>query len=110
MKLMKLSIAKDFTRKPGPRYRFEGEYSGQKFREEVLEPSFKAALQTHALLEVNLNGVEGYGTSFLEESFGGLVRAYGFDKVKSTLKFISTEDESYRDEVEEYIREAIKGR
>ncbi|HEX8350205.1 MAG TPA: STAS-like domain-containing protein [Hymenobacter sp.] len=107
MNLIKLSVARDFSPSPGPRYRWEGEESGQKFREEHLEPNFRKAEAEDGLLEVNLDGVDGYGTSFLEEAFGGLARVFGVENVTHRIRIISLE-ENYRDEVLEYIRDANK--
>ncbi|TXM65790.1 STAS-like domain-containing protein [Methylobacterium sp. WL120] len=78
-----LSIEAEFTRYPGPRYRKDGPYSGEEFREVLLEPRLKQAIYSHEKLEVILDKVSGYGSSFLEEAFGGLVRC-GFTKKQIT--------------------------
>ncbi|TKT71421.1 DUF4325 domain-containing protein [Afipia massiliensis] len=69
-----LSIATDFSRYPGPRYRRNGEFSGQAFREEKLIPALKEVQASGEVLIVILDDVAGYGSSFLEEAFGGLIR------------------------------------
>lgn len=69
-----LSIAEQFSRYPGPRYRNDGPYSGEQFREELLLPAVRSAIQSNGLLTVVLDQVAGYGSSFLEEAFGGLIR------------------------------------
>lgn len=61
----------DFTKYPGPRYKALGSNSGEEFRETYLIP----ALKTDPKVSVNLDGVLGYGSSFLEEIFGGMVRS-----------------------------------
>ncbi|ELE7135197.1 STAS-like domain-containing protein [Vibrio harveyi] len=61
----------DFTKYPGPRYIALGDNSGEKFREEFLIKTLKEDPE----VRVNLDGVLGYGSSFLEEIFGGVVRA-----------------------------------
>ncbi|MGF1698211.1 STAS-like domain-containing protein [Vibrio lamellibrachiae] len=61
----------DFTKYPGPRYIALGSNSGEEFREEHLI----GALKSNSEVSVNLDGVLGYGSSFLEEIFGGIVRA-----------------------------------
>lgn len=71
---MKLSIADKFSRYPGPRYRKDGPFSGEQFRQEQLIPAIREAIQSNERLVVVLDGVAGYGSSFLEEAFGGLVR------------------------------------
>jgi len=66
-----ISIATDFSRYPAGRTRADGPYSGELFRTKMLEPALAAG--DH--LVVNFDGARGYGSSFLEEAFGGLVRA-----------------------------------
>ena len=103
---MHLSIAREFTKSPGPRYRKDGSLSGQQFLEEILRPRFEEALAASAKLVVNLDGVSGYPTSFLEEAFGGLARLHKQDVVDRTLEFVCT-DEPYQDqEIRRYIRDA----
>lgn len=62
-----------FSLTPGGRYRSEGEFSGEEFREDHLVP----VLDSGADIEVDLDGPVGVTSSFLEEVFGGLVRKYG---------------------------------
>ncbi len=100
-----ISIKNDYTPMPGPRFRNQGPKSGQEFREEILDPKFQEALRMGAKLTVDLDGGYGYGTSFLEESFGGLARIHGVEPVLNTLVFKS-EDEPYLiDDIHRYIRE-----
>ncbi|HEY3822722.1 MAG TPA: STAS-like domain-containing protein [Polyangiaceae bacterium] len=68
-----IDVGRDFSPTPGGRYRREGEWSGEQFREDVLEP----ALQDGGEVIVDMDGVEGFTTSFLDEVFGELVRRYG---------------------------------
>ena len=70
-------IGRDFTATPIGRYRKDSQYSGEVFREEHLTPALKDSSIDRVI--VDLAGVEGYGSSFLEEAFGGLIRV-GFDK------------------------------
>ncbi len=70
----KIIIAKDFSKFPGPRYIRQGPNSGELFRDTKLYPAFIEAYEKGSKLEIDLDGVAGYGSSFLEESFGGLVR------------------------------------
>jgi hypothetical protein len=75
MKDDRIVIAQDFGKYPGTRYRKDGPYSGQEFREELLIPALRKAQESGTFLTVVLDGVAGYGSSFLEEAFGGLLRA-----------------------------------
>jgi len=74
-----IEIAEEFSRFPGPRYKQHGDFSGEEFREEILVPALRAAKDQDSVLIVVLDDVAGYGSSFLEEAFGGLIRA-GFSR------------------------------
>lgn len=69
-----VSIAEDFTKYPGGRYRKNGKGSGEEFRDVYLVP----CLERGEAITVVLDGTAGYSSSFLEEAFGGLVRR-GYD-------------------------------
>src|SRR5690349_17177962 len=64
----------DFARSPGGRFVSDGPFSGEWFRDSILAPELGKAIATNDRLEVVLDGTSGYGSSFLEEAFGGLVR------------------------------------
>lgn len=105
---MKINVRKNFSKAPGPRYKEEGANSGELFREELLAPKLKEAIGNGSKLTIELDGTAGFGTSFLEESFGGLIREDGFnyDDIKRTLVFISKEDPYLTEEIEEYLLDA----
>src|SRR5690242_10408236 len=65
-----ISIARDFSPAPAGRYREDGPFPGEKFREELLIP----ALRESDEVVVDFDQTAGFGSSFLEEAFGGLVR------------------------------------
>lgn len=69
-----ISVAQDFSRTPGPRWEVQGKFSGEVFRDTVLLPKFREAVEHHQKLIVDLDYTAGYASSFLEEAFGGLVR------------------------------------
>lgn len=99
---------KDFSEFPGPRKEIIGPNSGERFRDEVLYQK----IQEHPgeVIQVILDGTAGYGSSFLEESFGGLVRL-GVPEAKMreiASNLISDEDPSLIDEIKEYIDEALE--
>ena len=98
----------DFSKTPGSRYRDEGKkaHSGQEFREDILEPNFKRAIENNQKLFVDLDGTIGYGTSWLEEVFGGLARAYGKEKVLNSLDFKSEEEDYLIDDIKQYVKDA----
>jgi hypothetical protein len=103
---VRLSVARDFSDTPGPRYRKEGPHSGQEFYEEVLLPKFKEARQRGVKLLVDLDDTAGYATSFLEESFGNLAIEYGAKTVLANIT-VKSDDEAYlAEEIEKYVKEA----
>lgn len=108
--MLSINISKDFSETPGARYRSEGDYSGEEFRESMLKPKFEEALQNNEKLTINLDGGYGYPTSFLEEAFGGLARIYSPEKVLPVLEFVSYDEPSLIREIREYIEKAKDGR
>lgn len=103
-KMVIINISKDFSRTPAARYKRDGDFSGEEFREDFLEPHFEDNSDEYKI-RIILDGVEGYATSFLEESFGGLARKYGKEKCLKRLEFISEEDRLLVDEIRGYIEE-----
>lgn len=99
---------KDFSLTPGSRNKDEGTKanSGQEYREDFLEPEFKMAIEGNYKLLVDLDGTVGYGTSWLEEVFGGLARKYGNNRVLNLLEFKSDEEPYLIDDIKDYINEA----
>jgi hypothetical protein len=95
-------IAVDFSRTPGARYRTDGPFSGEQFREEVLMP----LLKDNESIIVDLDGTRGFATSFLEEAFGGLARKIGVKTCLSRLTFVSREDDTLQEEIIGYIKAA----
>ncbi|WP_417840416.1 STAS-like domain-containing protein [Terasakiella sp.] len=101
-----ISIAEDFTTTPAGRYRQDGDFSGEAFRDDILVPALKAS----DIVKVVLDGTRGYGSSFLEETFGGLVRKGHFtkDELTSKLEIIAETSafQHYKKLVEKYINDA----
>lgn len=103
-----IRICDDYTDTPGARYRRDGEYSGEDFRESLLLPGIRAAQQTGEKLSIDFAGGYGYPTSFLEEAFGGLVREHGISaaELKRVLILTSDDEPSLVREVLGYIEAA----
>lgn len=96
---------REFAFAPGGRLRCNGALSGQEFRESVVEPAVWSGLR----VVVDLDGVLGYSSAFLEELFGGLVRSMG---CTSSEEFgrrvrIRSSVESWRVEAKGYVRDAL---
>lgn len=94
----------DFTITPGGRYRRHGEYSGEEYRESILIPAYIKAKTNNECLYVDLDGTYGYPSSFLEEAFGGLARAFPYDDLLKRIKFISYEDPEEINRIKKYIQ------
>ena len=107
-----ISIADDFSRFPAGRYPEDGEFNGTLFREEYLVPTLKKLRGSDQLL-VTFDGVAGFGSSFLEEAFGGLVRCEHMTKafLDTHLKISVKEDHDLEDFVQltlKYIVDAAQ--
>lgn len=101
-----ISISKDFSRYPTGRDDGDGPFNGQKFRVNYLVPALKNS--DHVI--VYLDGPRGYGSSFLDEAFAGLVTKEGFKKedlaLKLKIKFDKPLYQMYEREIWDYINEA----
>ncbi|KZZ41705.1 MAG: STAS-like domain-containing protein [Saccharospirillaceae bacterium] len=100
---MKINIADDFSPSPFGRHVSDGKFSGEAFRNDVLIEAFSS---TQEEIHIYLDGVKrGFGSSFLEESFAGLLRnGIAYSDVKNRL-IIHTKDEGYKNEIWSYIEE-----
>lgn len=98
-----IDIGKDFSEFPAGRFASDGKFSGEKFREKLLLP----ALEQFKKIRILLDGTKGYGSSFLEEAFGGLVRKhdYSSDELLTVFEFES-QDKSLIEEIQEYLSTA----
>ena len=98
-------VAKDFSRYPAGRILSDGPNSGERFKLEFL----KRYLELGDTLEIHLDGTRGYGSSFLEEAFGGLVRD---GLIRSMSEFdekivLVSESTALITELREYIQDEI---
>lgn len=105
MEYIKISIAKNFSKTPGPRFIKEGSFSAELFLQKVLEKKFTDTFDKDQKIIIDLDGTLGYGTSFLEETFGGLARKYGADKVSEKIEVISKEEPWLLDDIKSYIED-----
>lgn len=98
-----IDVGRDFSTTPGGRYRNEGAWSGQEFRETFLEPRLKERQD----VIVDLDGPVGFTTSFLEEVFGGIVRLFGPDVVKAHVRIRSAKRPTRAQKAQMYLERAI---
>jgi hypothetical protein len=101
--MIEIKILTDFSFTPGARDYDDGKESGQEFYETILRNKFKEALDKKAKLKVDLDGVEGYPSSFLSESFGLLGNEFGGDLVWNNLIIVSNEVPKYIRKIQEYV-------
>lgn len=104
MKTIKIST--EYSETPLGRYPEDGDYNGARFRDDYL----RAALEKEDKVVVDIDDVEGYGSSFLEEAFGGLVRKGYFTatdlKRKLEIRYLHSEFRIYGELIWKYIKEA----
>lgn len=107
---VEIQIAKEYSAYPAGRDDADGPFNGEKFRKEILLPRYHKASQQGVDLLVSLDGVKSFGSSFLEEAFGGLVRKEKVNKadLKKRLKiFIGRPGNArYQAAIERYIADA----
>lgn len=85
-----ISIARDFSPFPAGRKRRDGPFTGETFREDILRP--KLTKGQHVIIDID--GVEGLPSSFLEEVFGGLIRGgWTLESLRKAVEFRLTDPE-----------------
>lgn len=95
-----INVARDFSKFPAGRFNEDGDFSGQRFREQLLARELAKA----KTVIVELDGTAGYGSSFLEEAFGGLVRTKLYKPTQLHEKLVlKSLDTSLVTEIWEYI-------
>lgn len=110
-KQMQVDIGKDFSTTTGGRYRRLGAFSGEEFRQTVLAPKLREAIEEGVVLRVRIDTVQrSYQPSFLDEAFAGLIREEHFspEDVRRHLVIIASMPrfEKYKALAESYIRSA----
>ena len=82
-----IKMGRDFSHRPGGRSRDDGPSCAEAFRDDTLRP----ALEAEDVVVLHLDCAEGYGSSFLREAFGGLVRsgAYSPEQLHRKLRLES---------------------
>ena len=91
---------------PGPRTEDIGPFSGERFRQEVLEPLFN----NDTKIEIDINGTTlAFGPSFLSEAFGKMAIAVGKEKFYSIVHFKQDTEKNKRfaDLVKKYVDIAL---
>ena len=92
MTVEQIKVLTDFSMSPGPRYCKQGPDSGEDFYHKVLNHKFAEAYKKSVTLVLDLDGTDGYMSSFLDEAIGNLVYDFGEHTVKDYLQIISNEE------------------
>lgn len=109
---MIIDLASDYSPYPSGRFASDGAHNGERFRTEILTPSLRAAKAAGGAEKVviDIDGVRSFGSSFLEEAFGGLVRRGLFSRseLSSLLEIRCTKPHlfMFRDLISNYIENA----
>ena len=90
--MSEIKILTQFSESPGPRYCRQGRWSGEQFYHDILNQAFAEAYQNGDKLILDLDGTDGYMSSFLDEAIGNLVYDFGMQVVKDNLIVISREE------------------
>ena len=90
MEQIKIKVL-DFTENPGPRYIRQDKVgestSGEAFYLQILNETFAQAYKDNKQLVIELDGVSGYPSSFLDEAIGELVFDFTLEIVEKYLDF-----------------------
>lgn len=100
-------FAKEFSKNPGLRFKKLSDYSGEEFREDVLEKFF----QNNQPVTINIDGVESaLGASFLSEAFGNIAVKYGKKRFNEIVKIdtSSSKGQVTNDEMLKRVEEALE--
>lgn len=97
-----IDLGIDFARDLGPRYYILGPHSGEEFRDDVLIPAFR----DNDKVTVALDSVDGFSPSFLEETFGGMVREFGLAATLRKLRVDAIENQGWVPMITAWMMEA----
>lgn len=93
----------DWTRYPGGRFKEDGDFSGQEFREVYLEN----AVQNGDSFIIDFNGIFTAGWSFLDEALGYYVSEMGVGNFRKRFVIIADDDPDILEEMEAIIERRI---
>lgn len=96
-----LSILSDFSEFPALRHCNLSDNSGEDFYHKVLNKKFAEAYDAGEKLVVNLDGTDGYASSFLDEAFGNLVFDFSLGIVKKNVEIVSQQQPHWKKMIEE---------
>ena len=100
----RINISKDFTDTPGARERKDGPFSGEEFYETILLPKFEAAISKKGILEIDLQDMWGFPSSFVSGSFGVLSQKFSAEVVLKHLQFLAEDNPLNKEKVVSEIK------
>lgn len=92
-----ISVLTDFSEYPGLRHCSISDNSGELFYHQVLNEAFYNAITNGDQLTIDLDGVDGYAPSFIDEAFGNLVYDFTLNLIKDNVKIISQDEPHWVD-------------
>ncbi len=98
-----VKVLSDFSMSPGPRYCKQGPDSGELFYHKILNGKFAEAIEKNQKLVLDLDGTDGYMSSFIDEAIGNLVFDFGPDIVRQYLDVVSNEETVWKDLIKNEI-------
>ena len=102
-RIKRITIAEDFSKYPAGRFPEDGDYNGTTFRDDILAIALRDLSVDK--VEVVFDGVAGFGSSFLEEAFGGLIRELGMKKANLDKCLVLSTTEA---ELDDYVSLSLK--
>jgi hypothetical protein len=103
---IKYDFAQNFSKNPGLRFRKLSDFSGEEFREDVLEKFF----QKNQPILINVDNIESaLGASFLSEAFGNIAVKYNLETFNNIIDIDATSDKGRitKEEMELRVKQAI---
>jgi hypothetical protein len=97
--VIELNVAKDFSTTPGGRFKKNGSFSGEEFRDNILIPKYFHAIAQNKKLLINLDGCFAYPSVFLDEAFSGLVLNTKYSNVAKNISIISEDQPSLEEDI-----------
>lgn len=111
---MMIDLANEFGKYPAGRFPTDGSYNGELFREKFLKPYLKKLVEGNRSekLIIDIDGVRAFGSSFIEEAFGGLIRAgiYSSSELSRLIEVQCTKPnlQFYKEMIQHIIKSSSK--
>jgi len=111
--MIEINILKDFAESTGGRLRKNGKNSGEAFREDILLPKVKEAINKNIKIYIDLDGGYGHGSSFLEEAFGGMIRKLNKEEAEyifNNIEIKSLDEPRKKEDIFKYMKDELNNK